>query len=95
MSDIKTMEEALLKVTSHNYALLDALADAKEKAKIQENYYNNILRVMLIKMGGSITISEEFLEDFENDDLVVEYSFDKEKKELKLWLVEADEDEHE
>ena len=92
MDDKEELNNAIIeKFTSHNMALLDALADAVNKNKEQAEHYNNIIIAMLKKNGGSIEIEQEFVEGFDDLEVIVRYKHFDADGLFKIWLENKDE----
>lgn len=92
MDDKEELNNAIIeKFTSHNIALLDALSEAVKKNKEQGEHYNNIIVAMLKKNGGSIEIEEEFVEGFDDLEVIVRYEHFAIEGLFKIWLENKDE----
>lgn len=74
--------------TEQNLALLNALTALKKEKDEMFINLNNFMRAILIKLGGSIEIEAEFLESYDDQDLIVDYEFDKNTMGLRIFLTE-------
>ena len=78
--------------TEHNLALLDALAALKKEKDSMFINLNNFMRAILIKLGGSIEIEAEFLESYDDQNLIVYYEFNQEDMGLKIFIREFEDE---
>jgi hypothetical protein len=78
--------------TEHNLALLDALAALKKEKDSMFINLNNFMRAILIKLGGSIEIEAEFLESYDDQNLIVDYEFNQEDMGLKIFIREFEDE---
>lgn len=78
--------------TEHNLALLDALAALKKEKDDMFINLNNFMRAILLKLGGSIDIEEEFLASYKDQDLIIDYEFDKDNMGLRIFIKEFEDE---
>lgn len=78
--------------TEHNLALLDALAALKKEKDDMFINFNNFMRAILLKLGGSIDIEEEFLASYNDQDLIIDYEFDKDNMGLRIFIKEFEDE---
>ncbi len=78
--------------TEHNLALLDALAALKKEKDDMFINLNNFMRAILLKLGGSIDIEEEFLASYNDQDLIIDYEFDKDNMGLRIFIKEFEDE---
>lgn len=73
-------------------ALLDALAALKKEKDQMFINLNNFMRAILIKLGGSIEIESEFLESYDDQNLIIDYEFDNETMGLRIFIKEFEDE---
>lgn len=78
--------------TEHNLALLDALAALKKEKDDMFINLNNFMKAILLKLGGSIDIEEEFLASYNDQDLIIDYEFDKDNMGLRIFIKEFEDE---
>lgn len=78
--------------TEHNLALLDALAALKKEKDSMFINLNNFMRAILIKLGGSIEIESEFLESYDDQNLIIDYEYNPDNMGLKIFIREFEDE---
>jgi hypothetical protein len=86
-------EEAGLskRMVAHNLALLDALAEASEAKKRMAEEMGNVIKAILIKFGGEITLDGTFIAAAESPTCTLNHEILSNGEALRFWVEEVEE----
>jgi hypothetical protein len=79
------------RMVAHNLALLDALAEASEAKKRMAEEMGSIIKAILIKFGGEITLDGMFIAAAESPTCVLNHEVSDNGETLRFWVEESEE----
>jgi len=79
------------RMVAHNLALLDALAEASEAKKRIIEEMGNVIKAILIKFGGEITLDQMFIAAAESPTCVLGHEVSNNGETLRFWVEESEE----
>jgi hypothetical protein len=79
------------RMVAHNLALLDALAEASEAKKRVTEEMGNVIKAILIKFGGEITLDGMFIAAAESPTCVLGHEVSNNGETLRFWVEESEE----
>ncbi len=79
------------RMVAHNLALLDALAEASEAKKRMAEEMGSVIKAILIKFGGEITLDGMFIAAAESPTCVLNHEVSDNGETLRFWVEESEE----